>query len=163
MPSPLRIGLAAVCASLAIAAAPGGATRAQTPARVDFARDVQPLLRQRCVGCHGPTQQMAGLRLDRRRDAMRGSTFGTVIGPGNGSASRLYLRVHGNAAGTQMPPTGPLASEQMAVLKAWIDQGADWPDALAGDAPPTPRDPRASAVRPPPTHRASRRPGRSRL
>lgn len=146
MPSPLRIGLAAVCASLAIAAAPGGATRAQTPARVDFARDVQPLLRQRCVGCHGPTQQMAGLRLDRRRDAMRGSTFGTVIGPGNGSASRLYLRVHGNAAGTQMPPTGPLASEQMAVLKAWIDQGADWPDALAADAPPTPADPGAARL-----------------
>jgi hypothetical protein len=34
---------------------------------------VQPLLRQRCVSCHGPTP-----RLDRRRDAMRGSTFGTV-------------------------------------------------------------------------------------
>lgn len=146
VPSPLRIGLAAVCASVVIAAAPGGATRAQTPARVDFARDVQPLLRQRCVGCHGPTQQMAGLRLDRRRDAMRGSTFGTVIGPGNGSASRLYLRVHGTAAGTQMPPTGALASEQIALLKAWIDQGADWPDALAGDAPTTPTDPGAARL-----------------
>jgi ankyrin repeat protein len=135
-----------VCASLALAAAVGGPVRAQAPARVDFARDVQPLLRQRCVGCHGPTQQMGGLRLDRRRDAMRGSTFGTVIGPGNGGASRLYLRVSGSEMGTQMPPTGALAPEQIAVLKTWIDQGATWPDALSGDAPTAPADPGAARL-----------------
>src|SRR6476660_6001049 len=42
--------------------------------RVDFRRDVQPLLKQYCIECHGPTQQMHGFRLDRRRDAMRGGT-----------------------------------------------------------------------------------------
>ena len=46
------------------------ALTAQVPAKVDFARDVQPLLREHCVECHGPAQQMRGLRLDRRRDAM---------------------------------------------------------------------------------------------
>src|SRR5207249_12335675 len=43
-------------------------------AKVDFGRDVQPILRQQCYGCHGPNQQMNGFRLDRRRDAMRGGT-----------------------------------------------------------------------------------------
>jgi len=55
---------------------------AQTPAKVDFRRDVQPILKTYCVGCHGPSQQMNGLRLDRRRDAMKGGTT-AVIGVGN--------------------------------------------------------------------------------
>jgi hypothetical protein len=41
---------------------------------VDFRRDVQPLLTQYCIECHGPSQQMHGFRLDRRRAAMRGGT-----------------------------------------------------------------------------------------
>ena len=143
---PLRAGVSALCASLAIAVGVAPSTGAQTPSRVDYARDVQPLLRQHCVTCHGPSQQMAGLRLDRRRDAMRGSTFGTVIGPGNGEASRLYLRVSGTRRGTQMPPTGALKDEQIALLKAWIDEGAEWPDALSGDVAPAPADPVATQL-----------------
>jgi Planctomycete cytochrome C. len=53
---------------------------AQAPAKVDFRRDVQPLLRANCVGCHGPTQQMNGFRLDRRSAAMRGGTL-AMSGP----------------------------------------------------------------------------------
>ena len=105
------------------------------PPKVDFVRDIQPLLRQSCIGCHGPSQQMNGLRLDRRRDAMRGGTF-PVIGPGNGEASQLYLRVSGTRPGVpQMPPTGALKPDQIALIKAWIDQGAEWPDAVANDEP----------------------------
>src|SRR5262244_1635328 len=70
----------------------------QAPGKVDFRRDVQPLLKQYCIGCHGPSQQMNGFRLDRRRDAMRGGTI-AVIGPGNSVASRLYLRLIGSQAG----------------------------------------------------------------
>ena len=60
------------------------ATNTQTPPAqtVDFVRDVQPILRQSCYGCHGPSQQMSGFRLDRRSDAMRGGSI-AVIGPGN--------------------------------------------------------------------------------
>ena len=120
---------------------------AQTLARIDFARDVQPILRQQCVGCHGPSQQMNGLRLDRRRDAMRGgSASGVVIRPGNGAISPLYLKIAGTAFGTQMPPTGAMKPEQIAIIKQWIDEGADWPDALAGDVPPVPPDAGANAA-----------------
>ena len=106
---------------------------AQTPARVDFARDVQPLLRQNCFGCHGPVRQEKNLRLDRRRDAM---SIGNrrVIFPGDSAASPLYLHISGTL-GPQMPPTGALTPEEISVIKAWIDQGAEWPDALSGEAP----------------------------
>ena len=113
--------------------------------KVDFRRDVQPLLKANCVGCHGPTQQMANFRLDRRRDAMRGGTF-RVIMPGSGDTSRLYLRLTGTSAGMQMPPTGALPPEKVAILRAWIDQGAEWPDDLSGETPAPPPHPGASRL-----------------
>jgi ankyrin repeat protein/cytochrome c551/c552 len=119
---------------------------AQPVAKVDFARDVQPIFQQSCIGCHGPSQQMVGLRLDRRLDAMRGGAFGAVIGPGNSVASRLFLRVSGTRVGTQMPPTGALRPEQIELIKNWIDQGAEWPDAVANDAVPPPPDPGATRL-----------------
>src|SRR5688500_2626586 len=113
----------------------GHAASAQEAAPVDFARDVQPILQQHCVSCHGPSQQMSGLRLDRRRDAMRGGTIGTVIAPGSPERSRLLARVGGNTMGPQMPPTGAMEPEQIAVLARWIQQGARWPDELSGEGP----------------------------
>ena len=143
----LRVGLAIACSNVVVVMLFAHSPQAsQAPPRVDFVRDVQPLLRQRCISCHGPSQQMSGLRLDRRRDAMRGSTFGTVIGPGNGEASRLFLRVSGSERGPQMPPTGALEPQQIALLKRWIDEGAEWPDAAAGDAPEVPADPGAARL-----------------
>ena len=132
--------------AIVLASALGGTFLAQTPApaptKVDFARDVQPILRQSCFGCHGPTQQMNGFRLDRRSSAMRGGTI-AMIGPGNSDGSRLYHRLIGNDYGTQMPPTGALRPEQIAIIKTWIDQGAEWPDALANETPMPPPDPKA--------------------
>ena len=120
---------------------------AQPIAKVDFGRDVQPVLRQQCYGCHGPTQQMNGFRLDRRRDAMRGGTTSPgIIRPGNSNASLLIARIAGNTAGPQMPPTGALKPEQVAVIRAWMDQGADWPDEFANEAPPVPLEPRAARL-----------------
>ena len=55
---------------------------------------------------------------------MRGGTL-AMIGPGNAEASRLFLRLTGSTMGSQMPPTGALKAEQIALIKAWIDQGAD--------------------------------------
>jgi ankyrin repeat protein len=116
-----------------------GISRAQEPHQVDFGRDVQPIFKSKCLGCHGPVQQKNGLRLDRRSDAMRGGTI-TVIGPGNSAGSRLYLRLAGGEYGLQMPPTGPLSPAELNIIKDWIDQGAEWPDALSGEIPPPPPD-----------------------
>jgi ankyrin repeat protein len=126
--------------ALAAAAAFPGLLAAQTPGNVDFRRDIQPLFQEKCIGCHGPSQQSAGMRLDRRSSAMqaRGSVR---LGPGNSTASMVYLRISGTRYGTRMPPTGRLDPAQIELIKNWIDQGAEWPDDLAGEtasAPPNP-------------------------
>jgi ankyrin repeat protein len=129
--------------SLVAACFAGQVLPAQT--KVDFVRDVQPLLKESCIGCHGPVQQMSGFRLDRRRDAMRGGTI-AVIAPGNSAGSRLYHKLIGGQYGMQMPPTGALPADKIEIIKAWIDQGAPWPDEVAGDIPPTVADPRAARL-----------------
>jgi ankyrin repeat protein len=108
---------------------------AQSPARVDFGRDVQPILKEHCYECHGSSQQMRGLRLDRRRDALpnRVGANNARIVPGNSDGSLLYRRLSAKEAGTQMPPAGPLRPEEIGIIKRWIDQGAEWPDALSGE------------------------------
>src|SRR6185312_7357102 len=83
---------------------------AQAPARVDFGRDIQPIFKLHCVECHGPSQQMRGLRLDRRRDALpnRVGANNVAIVPGESSRSILYRRISGTESGIRMPPSGPL-------------------------------------------------------
>jgi ankyrin repeat protein len=117
----------------------------EVPAEIDFVRDIQPLFKAHCIGCHGPEQQKNSFRLDRRRDAMRGGTA-TMIGPGNADASRLYLRLVGDEVGVQMPPDGPLAPEETKRIKAWIDRGASWPDAASGAIAPPPPDLQATRM-----------------
>jgi ankyrin repeat protein len=131
-------------ASAALGAFLAAGAFAQTPAKIDFARDVQPLFRQNCIGCHGSAQQMNGLRLDRRSSAFKPGL--RRVAPGSSANSILYHRVAGNEFGPQMPPTGALKPEQIAVVKAWIDQGAEWPDALANEVDLPPLNPKAVAM-----------------
>lgn len=111
----------------------------EVPAQIDFARDVQPVFKEHCYSCHGPEQQMANFRLDRRREAMRGGTI-VVIAPGTSSGSRLFHKITSTKYGTQMPPTGKLSVEKVEIIKRWLDQGASWPDEVSGDRPQRPRD-----------------------
>jgi len=139
-----RVGLlVGVVGAIATASVWARVHAAQPPPPVDFVRDVQPILRQHCYGCHGATQQMNGFRLDRRREAMRGGTI-AVIGPGISEGSRLYQRLLGNQYGPQMPPTGALRPEQIRTIKDWIDQGAVWPDEASGEVPVKPLDARSA-------------------
>jgi hypothetical protein len=82
-----------------------GILSAQTPSKVDFAKDVLPILRQNCVPCHGPLQQNSGLRLDRKSSVI--NRRGVV--PGSSENSFLFHRISGTAFGIQMPPTGSAA------------------------------------------------------
>ncbi len=123
-------------------------TTAQTPATVDFARDVQPLLRANCYSCHGPILQNGGYRLDRRRDSMpnRVGANGARIVPGNSASSRVYVRISSNQGGLQMPPDGSLTPEEIGIIKTWIDQGAEWPDEFSGETPSPPQDPQVTQL-----------------
>jgi hypothetical protein len=95
----------------------------------DFSRDIQPIFKARCVNCHGPEVQMHGLRLDRKPDALKGGESGVpALVPGNSAQSPLIKYVSANSD-VKMPPSGPrLTSEQITLLRTWIDEGAVWPD-----------------------------------
>jgi hypothetical protein len=111
-----------------------GATAEQ---QVEFSRDVEPLFKKHCIGCHGTQQQMSGLRLDRAEDALRGGYSGVVIQPGKSAESRLIRLVAGTEKGMIMPlGKPPLTPGEVSILRAWIDQGAKWPKSAAADSSP---------------------------
>jgi mono/diheme cytochrome c family protein len=96
--------------------------------KVDFARDVQPIFVQHCQTCHGPDKSEGGLRLHRRDDALSGGDSGKEIEPGKSADSRLIQLVSGADPDRLMPPEGErLTAKEISILRAWIDQGAQWP------------------------------------
>ena len=128
---------------LAIAAGPGPA--------VDYAREVKPVLAARCTSCHGAIRQKAGLRLDTAELIRRGGDSGPAVEPGQSGESLLIERVTAEASSERMPPKSegtPLSQEEVAILRAWIDQGAHAPPE------PTPADPRRHWAYQPPTRPA---------
>jgi hypothetical protein len=88
-------------------------------AKVDFVREVKPILELRCVRCHDSVSAMKHLRLDRKDRAM------LVIVPKKPEDSRLFLA----ARSGYMPPGGPmLSSAELETLQKWIAEGARWPN-----------------------------------
>ena len=105
---------------------PPAATR-----KVDYDRDVRPIFASSCQGCHGPKKQKGGLVLHRKAAALAGGDDGPAILPGKSAESRLIRYVAGLDEDHPMPPEGsgkPLTPEQVGLLRAWIDQGAEWPE-----------------------------------
>src|SRR5262245_4124690 len=101
------------------------------PQRVDFRKDIEPILRKTCIACHGSVVAASGLRLDSRRSALAGGYSGPVIKPGQSAGSRLIHLVAGLEEGKVMPLQGDrLSLEQVGLMRAWIDQGAEWPEDL---------------------------------
>jgi mono/diheme cytochrome c family protein len=104
---------------------PWGAT-AQTAgdsaAQGKVAREVDAILVDRCVSCHGPEQKKGGLDLSRRATAIKGGKSGTAIVPGSPDESLLVDKV----VDGEMPPKGSLAQEQVAAVRAWVAAGAPY-------------------------------------
>ena len=106
----------------------------QTANSVDFERDIQPILKASCYGCHSKAQASGQLRLDSKSAAMKGGISGPVIQPGRASESRLVHRLLGLGGEKKMPLGGkPLSEEQIALIRKWIDAGAPWPARAAGE------------------------------
>ena len=61
--------------------------------RIDFQRDIEPIFRERCQMCHGPSRQMGGLRLDNRRSVLKGGDSGPALRPGNSTGNKLVQLV----------------------------------------------------------------------
>ncbi len=124
---------------LLVAAAALACLPARAAEPVDFAAVIKPVFARHCVGCHGPTRQKAGLRLDSGAAVRKGDATGPVVVPGKPDESRLLAAVLGTGAGERMPMDAPpLSAEQVAALTAWVAQGAtvpaaEPPPAVAGD------------------------------
>ena len=96
---------------------------------VDFVRDVQPIFRQHCYECHAAANEEGGLNLAIKARALEGGEHGTVLVRGNSQSSLLVHLVSGVEPERLMPPEDneSLSREQIGALRAWIDQGAEWP------------------------------------
>ena len=118
---------------LALAVSPVLCAATHAQSAIDYVRDIEPILHQRCYLCHGSQQQMAGLRLDNRELVLKGADSGPVIVPGDPTSSRLMARVTSADAGFRMPPgETALSSSETALLRAWIAAGAIGPEQRAG-------------------------------
>jgi hypothetical protein len=117
-----------------------GAPPLPEPAKrpIDFQKDVAPILKEHCLDCHGEKKQRGDFRLDGRKSALRGgSSVSAPIVPGKSAESPLIRVVAGLDPDVVMPPEDSgkarLTTEQVAVLRAWIDQGASWPESKTHD------------------------------
>ena len=99
-------------------------------APVDYARDVQPILAEHCLKCHGPEKQKSGLRVDVRANLLVGGDTGEpAVVPGESAKSVLIRAITGDDSDLVMPPEGPALSDtEIDLLKRWIDQGAQMPE-----------------------------------
>jgi mono/diheme cytochrome c family protein len=99
---------------------------------VDYVRDVRPILAKHCHACHGPARQRSGLRLDLKAKAFQGgNVYGPAVVAGKPADSPLIQLVSGQHKDRLMPPKGErLAAAEVALLTAWVRQGAGWPDGV---------------------------------
>ncbi|MDB6124713.1 MAG: Planctomycete cytochrome [Pedosphaera sp.] len=98
--------------------------------KADFERDIKPIIDESCIRCHGPKKQKAKYRMDSREAALKGNK-GPVIVPGKSEKSRMVYMLANQIEKMLMPPEGegdPLTPEQIGMVRAWIDQGAQWPE-----------------------------------
>ncbi|MBM3786205.1 MAG: DUF1553 domain-containing protein [Acidobacteria bacterium] len=92
---------------------------------LDFATDVQPILKRRCVACHGAGMQTNGLRLDDGASILKGGYSGPSAIPGKPAESPLIKRLTSSEKGFMMPPAGArLSAAEIAVVGKWIENGA---------------------------------------
>jgi hypothetical protein len=110
--------------------------------KVQFNRDVRPILSENCFACHGPdsASRKANLRLDQRAAAVEAG----AITPGDLEDSELFARIDSHDVKQIMPPPATkktLTAEQKATLKRWISEGAEYQPHWSLIAPKRPSPP----------------------
>lgn len=132
--NPIDHFLGARLAAVAKEARQGGASG------VDYFRQIQPLLEQRCYDCHQGGKAKGGLRVDNRESMLAGGdSDGPAIVPGKAAASALLHRVTTKDEDDVMPPKGErLTAAEVGLLRRWIAGGAPWPQFNVTDFKPNP-------------------------
>jgi mono/diheme cytochrome c family protein len=117
------------------------AARADDAADKHFHDKVKPLLDSRCVSCHGPDKVKGALRLDSRAATLKGGDNGPAVIPGKPDDSLLLLAVMHVKSDLEMPPKEKLTTNDIAVLRRWIADGAPWPATPTNEAASAPLKP----------------------
>lgn len=133
----------AVVAILASCSGDASVQEASLPDEVSYSFDVRPILSDKCFVCHGPdaNQRQAGLRLDVAEEAYKAlaeNPGAHAIVPGDLERSQVYVRITSEDSTMKMPPAGSnlsLTSREVAVIKRWIEQGAEYEPHWAFVAP----------------------------
>src|SRR4051812_10865975 len=104
---------------------------------VHFSNDIQPILNQNCVQCHGGVRQKNGVSFVFREEALgKGKSGRRTIVPGHPDESELIARITSTDPEARMPyHAPPLPPRQIALLRQWIKEGAKWEDHWAFVAP----------------------------
>jgi hypothetical protein len=109
-----------------------GGTIPETPTadgqKVVFWKDVYPILERSCLSCHGPKKQRGDFRVDRREDFFGKGGSTPLVVPGKSAESPLLAIVSGSRKDMPRADVHQLPAAQVAILRAWIDAGAPWPE-----------------------------------
>ena len=129
----IRSCLVVLAAGAAIAAPDISGLPPPTGRPVDFVKDIQPIFEAKCAKCHGAEKQKGGYRLDDKAVALNGGDeHAPNIRPGKSAESPLIHFVAGLDPDMKMPSKGdPLTAGDIGLLRAWIDQGALWPESAS--------------------------------
>lgn len=112
--------------AIGLAAATTGLAQNRT---ISFARDIQPLLKKRCLECHGGTTRKGNISFASRVLATsKGESGATAVVPLDLVKSELITRIITDDPDDQMPPKERLSESEIDLLKTWIRQGAKWPE-----------------------------------
>lgn len=128
----VAIGLTLVVGAVSARAELTAAQRAQLPppasGRVEFARDIQPIFEASCVQCHARGKAKGLFSLETREDFLEGGDTGPAAHAGRSAESLVVEMISGLDPETIMPKKGKkLTPEQVGLVRAWIDQGLEWP------------------------------------
>lgn len=126
----MKIRLLLGGAVVALLASPAFASSVPAQGVVSYKNDVLPIIHDYCLSCHQPGgkgYEKSGLDMRTYQSLMKGTKFGTVIKPGDSFTSILIQVIEGRVhASIKMPfgMNGGLAKDKIAVLKKWVNQGA---------------------------------------
>ncbi len=105
-------------------------------APVDFAHEVVPILRKHCGECHTGDKKKGSFSMNTRATLLEGGESGAVLFPGQASKGRLLESIVSEDPDERMPPKGARVSQaEVAVLRAWVEQGAVWTEGFAFKQP----------------------------
>jgi len=124
----------AACLHAAAALSPAQIQQLPPPGShpIDFQKEIKPILEDRCINCHGHGRAKGDFRMDSRQTLLKGGTTGPAVVEGQSAQSYLIELVAGVDPDNVMPKKGTkLTRQQVALLRAWIDQGAHWDESVS--------------------------------